>query len=196
MKYNPDKHHRQSIRLKRYDYTSSGAYFITICAYQRECLFGDIVDGVVNLNQIGLGIQNHWQDLPNRFPYMDLDAFVVMPNHLHGIIWLCDDTARRDKAFVSACRMGVQGLGTNASSLQPHGTQPKSIGAIIQNFKSISTRKINRMTSNVGRTIWQLNYYEHIIRNAESLQRIRQYIHQNPLSWQQDQLHLDQPPQP
>jgi len=189
MKYNPDKHHRQSIRLKGYDYASAGAYFITICAYQRECLFGDIVDEIVNLNQIGLGIQNHWQDLPNRFPYMDLDAFVVMPNHLHGILWLCGDTARRDEASASERGTGGRDLGTNASSLHPRGTQPKSIGAIIQNFKSISTRKINRMMGNVGRTIWQLNYYEHIIRNTESLQNIRQYIRNNPSSWQQDQLH-------
>jgi hypothetical protein len=93
MKYNPEKHHRRSIRLKGYDYTSSGAYFITICTHQRECLFGEIVDGGMRLNAIGFAIQAYWQRLPLHFA-VGLDAFIVMPNHIHGILILTDTPCR------------------------------------------------------------------------------------------------------
>jgi putative transposase len=191
VKYNPNKHHRRSIRLKGYDYSSPGAYFITICTHQRECLFGEIVDSEMQLNSVGLYIQSYWQRLSLNFE-IELDAFVVMPNHIHGIIWLGGNIGRGE-AFGPKIRKQHKDLCPNASPLQPHGTQPGSIGAIIQNFKSITTQRINRISRSNNNKIWQRNYYEHIIRTENSLQYIRQYIHHNPLSWHHDQLHPDNP---
>ena len=88
MKYDPQKHHRRSIRLKGYDYTSLGAYFITICTHQRHYLFGEIIDGEMRLNQMGQSVQAHWNRLPTHFPHLKIDAFVIMPNHIHGILTL------------------------------------------------------------------------------------------------------------
>ncbi|PIU54770.1 MAG: hypothetical protein COS88_06605 [Chloroflexi bacterium CG07_land_8_20_14_0_80_51_10] len=171
MRFDPDKHHRRSIRLKGYDYSQAGAYFVTICTKDRGCLFGEIIDGEMVLNPFGEVVQACWDDLPRHYPHVELDAFVIMPNHLHGIIII-----RRGEAFVPS----------NASPLHPHGTQPGSLGAIIQNFKSVSTRKINRSTRNPGNKSWQRNYYEHVIRNEKSLNTIRCYIIENPLRWADD----------
>jgi REP element-mobilizing transposase RayT len=192
VKYNPDKHHRRSIRLRGYDYSSPGAYFITICTHQRECLFGEIIAGKMHLNELGKVTQNYWQRLPLHF-MVELDGFIVMPNHLHGIL-LLGDKLGRGEAFGTRIVKSGENSCPNASPLQPNGTKPGSIGAIIQNFKSISTQKINRLFYRSNhRQVWQRNYYEHIIRNEKSLHDIRQYIHQNPISWQQDQLHPDNP---
>lgn len=192
VKYDPTKHHRRSIRLKGYDYTAAGAYFITICTHQRECLFGEIVNGVMQLNTFGLCVQACWRSLPDRFQKLQLDAFVVMPNHLHGIL-LLDGDLGKGEAFGQNLPESNPNFAPNASPLQPRGTQPRSVGAIIQNFKSVSTRKINRIHQRNARTIWQRNYYEHIIRNESAFQSICQYIQNNPLSWELDKLHPDNP---
>ena len=145
MPYNPHRNDRRSIRLKGYDYTSPGAYFLTLCTHQRQCLFGEIVDGVMHLNEWGKIVERDWLAIPNHNSHIELDEFVVMPNHFHG--------------------------------------------AIVQTFKSQTTRKINRITQSKGRTLWQRNYYEHIVRNENALHRIRTYIQMNPRSWASDQLH-------
>jgi REP element-mobilizing transposase RayT len=90
MNYNPEKHHRRSIRLKGYDYTGEGAYYFTICCHQRRCLLGEINDGVMHLNLVGATVKAVWDSLPRHFPLIELDAFVVMPNHVHGIIVITD----------------------------------------------------------------------------------------------------------
>lgn len=153
-KYNPDKHHRQSIRLKGHDYAQAGAYFITICTHNRNHVFGKIVDGTVRLNRLGKMTQQCWRDIPQHFPHVRLDAYVVMPNHVHGIITI-DGTS-------------------------------KTIGSIVRGFK-IGATKWARQNTDIP-TIWQRNYYEHIIRNESDLQRIRQYIIQNPMKWESDNL--------
>ena len=91
MPYDPGRHHRRSIRLRGYDYTSAGAYFITICAHRRECLFGEVVDGVMRLNVYGRVVDACWQAIPDHFPHVMLDVYVIMPNHVHGIIAIVDD---------------------------------------------------------------------------------------------------------
>lgn len=220
MKYNPDKHDRRTIRLQGYDYASSGAYFITICTHQRECLFGEIVDGEMRLNALGQMVHACWQRLPFHFPNLTLDAFVVMPNHVHGILALVDPPGRgaalgqgsehltddsypnatphpRDNpepgvAFGQEMVQNHQDQLPNAAPLRPHLISG-SVGAMILNFKSVTTRSINRIRRSPGSPVWQRNYYDHIIRNEESWQFIRQYIHNNPLSWQEDQLHPDNP---
>ncbi|WNZ26256.1 transposase [Leptolyngbya sp. NK1-12] len=190
--YDPQKHHRRSIRLKGYDYTTAGAYFITLCTHQRECLFGTIEDGQMQLSLLGQIVQSCWLRLPQHFQSVELDAFVVMPNHVHGIIWLGGMDCRGE-AFAPRLIASSQDIHTNASPPPKDGTQPGSIGAIVQNFKSVSTRRINQLRKTAGRPVWQRNYYERIIRDQRALQNIRRYIQNNPLSWWQDQLHPNHP---
>jgi putative transposase len=187
VKYNPDKHHRQSIRLRGYDYTSPGAYFITICSHQRKCLLGEIVDGEMQLNQLGNVVQSHWMKLPTYHSHLQLDAWVIMPNHVHGILILTHDEVGTGLAKnVSVQPMNL--MSKPALTGRYHG-----IPEIIRGFKTFSSRRINEIQKVKGIPVWQRNYYEHIIRNEESLQHLRQYIHNNPLSWWEDQLHPDVP---
>jgi REP element-mobilizing transposase RayT len=227
VKYNPDKRHRRSLRLKGYDYSSPGAYFITICTHQRECLFGEIVDGEMQLNPLGNVVRSHWMKLSHHHAHVELDAWVIMPNHIHGILILNnlgrgaalgqdsehsnDDsmpnaTPSRDRGYTNfdwlptepGVAFGQESQSSpsdglpNAAPLPPRlGTG--TVGAIVLNFKSVTTRSFNRIKRSPGSSIWQRNYYEHIIRSKESLCRIRQYVYNNPLMWQQDQLHPDNP---
>lgn len=193
MKYDPNKHHRHSTRLKQYDYTASGAYFITLCTHQRECLFGEIVDGSMQLNPLGLVVEAHWQNLSKYHPRLRLDEFVVMPNHMHGILFLVNEV---DPAVGAGFGDHLDGL-TDNTLAKPAPTdaalltQGHSISEIIRGFKTFSARQINQIRHIKGVPVWQRNYYDRIIRNEASLQQIRQYIQNNPLSWQQDQLHPD-----
>jgi REP element-mobilizing transposase RayT len=171
---NEHKKHRQSIRLKGYDYGLNGAYYITICSYQKQYLFGEIVEGNMERNLLGDTVEAVWYRLPLHFKFIELDAFIVMPNHIHGIIVI------QNQALEKAAH----------DSQYPHGTMPESLGAIVQNFKSISTRKINFLCGDRLK-IWQRNYYEHIIRNENSYQKIRQYILDNPRNWEQDENNLN-----
>jgi len=172
------KNHRRSIRLKGYDYTQAGAYFVTICTKDRACLFGDVADGVMRLNQMGHIVRQCWLAIPDHFPHVLLDEFVVMPNHVHGILVI----------------MPTHDVGaTHASPLQnddtptrPRGPQPRSVASIVGSFKSAAAKRINEHRGTPGAPIWQRNYYEHIIRDDESLNRIRQYIAENPLHWYLD----------
>jgi len=185
VKYNSDKHHRKSIRLKGYDYSSPGAYFITICTYQRQCLFGEIVDGEMQLSELGKITESCWQAIPDHFDRVQLDDFVVMPNHLHGIIFITD-----------ICR--GMALPCPYPTIQPEEREfgkpiASSLSTIVGSFKSAATKQINILRNAPGTPVWQRNYYEHIVRNGESLHQLRQYIQNNHLSWQQDQLHPDVP---
>jgi REP element-mobilizing transposase RayT len=171
-------HHRRSIRLKGYDYTRAGAYFVTICTKDRACLFGDVSDGVTRLNQMGHIVRQCWLAIPDHFPHVLLDEFVVMPNHVHGII-----------VIMATHIVGA----THASPLQnddtptrPRGPQPRSVASIVGSFKSAATKRINEHRGTPGAPVWQRDYFEHIIRNDESLNRIREYILNNPLQWALD----------
>jgi putative transposase len=157
MNYNSELHHRRSIRLKGYNYSTTGAYFITICTHDREQLFGDIVDGTMALNELGNIIQLHWQKLEKHHANLILDRSVVMPNHLHGIMIL--DSSLEDS---------------------------KSISGIVGSFKTFSARGINKIRKLKGIPVWQRNYYERIIRNEVELDCVRQYIVNNPMKWQTD----------
>ncbi|NOX38685.1 MAG: hypothetical protein GXO78_14235 [Calditrichaeota bacterium] len=176
MKNNPDKHHRRSIRLKGYDYSQPGAYFITICTHDRQWLFGHIVNGKMKLNALGKIAHQCWLAIPDHFPRTRLDEFVIMPNHVHGIIWIVDDPNREN---VVVKNVGAK----NVSPLRPRGTS-RTIGSIVRGFK-IGVTKWARQHTNVYH-VWQRNYYEHIIRNDNELNRIREYIINNPLIWARD----------
>lgn len=175
MPYNPDVHHRRSIRLKEYDYTQKGAYFITIVTYRREPLFGEIVDGVMQLNEWGEIARREWFKTAELRPFVELyeDEFVVMPNHAHGILWMNDDVGAERRS---------------APTDMPHVTAG-SLGAIVRAYKSAVTYAINAARQTRGMVVWQRNYYEHIIRNDADLNRIRNYIVNNPLKWADDDLY-------
>jgi putative transposase len=172
--YDPYKHHRQSARLKGYDYTQAGAYFVTICAYKRQPLFGKIVDGKMRLSLLGQLVYAEWQKTAVIRPNIYLDAFVVMPNHLHGIIVIFFNEA----PLVGATRRVAPTL------------QSGSLGAIIGQFKSVVTKRYRRFRKNDDSPIWQRNYYEQIIRNERHLTAVQQYIHNNPANWTDDDYFL------
>ncbi|HZX13311.1 MAG TPA: transposase [Thermodesulfobacteriota bacterium] len=166
--YDPNKQHRRSIRLKGYDYTQVGAYFVTICTQHRECLFGEVVDGEMQVNEFGQSVADCWQWLGNQYPYIVIDEWVVMPNHLHGIIVIMEDQ----------CRGG--------SRTAPTEIKRKPLGQLIGAFKTVSTKRINEMRSTPVAFVWQRNYYEHIVRDEETFNLIRQYVADNPLNWTLD----------
>ncbi len=184
MIFDPQKHHRRSIRLKGYDYSQQGGYYVTIVTQYRECLFGNIIDGNMALNTFGRIIEYHWQKLPVHFKHIKLDVYQIMPNHLHGIIFIVESVgAMHSEENISKEQKKLR---ENASPLRPHGTKPGSLSAIMQNFQSVTTRKINRIRKTPGLKLWQRNFWEHIIRNENDLNRIREYITNNPLQWALD----------
>jgi putative transposase len=178
MKYNPDIHHRRSIRLREYDYTGVGAYFVTACTHARECLFGQIAGDELRPSAYGEIALECWLDIPKHCPHVDLDAFIVMPNHIHGILVLVDDTARSSPAPVQE-RFGKPVAG--------------SLPTIVRLYKASVTRHINELRSAPGTPVWQRNYYEHVVRDQAALDRIRAYIISNPSRWEPDQLHPNNP---
>src|SRR5215217_171046 len=163
---------RQSIRLREFDYSQGGAYFVTICTTRRLCLFGDVTDGEVRLCPVGQVARLRWQDLPRHATGLTLDVSVVMPNHLHGIVVLPGSTV----------------TGVPSANLLP-GPKSGSLGATIGGFKSAVSREIAANHLAQVRPLWQRNYYERVIRNDEEFDAIRNYIADNPLHWDDDPNH-------
>jgi putative transposase len=164
MAFDPDHHRRRSIRLRDHDYRSAGAYFVTAVTANRDCLFAD-----APLRSI---VERCWLAVPRHFAHVQLDAWVVMPNHVHGIVVI--DTPPR------------AGPHHEAAAVSGAFIQPGSLAAIVGNFKSVSTRRINRARRTVGGPVWQRNYYERIVRHDGELDRIRAYIAANPARWALD----------
>ena len=176
MKFDPQKHHRHSIRLKEYDYTQPGGYFVTIVSYQRECLFGGIANEKMQLNESGHIVYECWHAIPDHFTNVELGAYVVMPNHIHGIIVIND----RTDASASARRGTIYRAPTEQFGKPVNG----SIPTIIRTSKAAVTRRIGRELNATG--IWQKNYYVHVIRDHEDWDRIHRYIESNPSMWAED----------
>jgi putative transposase len=175
-------HHRRSIRLRDYDYTQDGAYFVTVCTHERRCLFGHVVDGAMVLNTWGHIMADEWERTAIVRPGVMLDAFVVMPNHAHAVIVIMGGV---DDAVGAQCIAPLPKHG-----MTPNNVAPDSLGAIVRGFKAAVTRRINRLPDAPDHPVWQRNYYEHIIRNEESLNQIRAYIATNPARWSQDSLFM------
>ncbi len=200
MKYDPDKHHRRSIRLKGYDYSQAGLYFITICTKNRECIFGKIENGIMEINDYGKIANDEWLKTASIRENVELDEYVIMPNHIHGIIILVEtngkDTAGRGdetgvRAYGDTTQPTLSKVRAYSETPQPVSTSSfqspsNNIGSIIRGFKSAVTKRINDFQNTPGSTVWQRNYYEHIIRNEKSYSRISEYIRTNPLKWQED----------
>ncbi|MBI5215425.1 MAG: transposase [Ignavibacteriae bacterium] len=196
MKYNPQIHHRRSIRLKGYDYSQAGAYFITICTKERECLMGEIMDGEMIFNDMGRIADEYLQNIPNHFSHVEIGEYVVMPNHVHCILVL------GDKLDGGTGHVGTRhGVSLPTDTSQSHGVlQPQqqtkinqygkpvagSVSVIVNQYKS----SVKRWCNNHGHENfqWQSRFYEHIIRNEQSYQTISNYIINNPANWNDDKL--------
>jgi len=190
MPYDPQIHHRRSIRLQGYDYSSAGAYFVTLVTWRRECLFGEIVNGEMVLNDFGKIIQWEWLELPKRFRYIELGEFIIMPNHLHFILIFREPVGATRQGLTDALA-GKAPMQTIASdgmdgSPLPHGPKSASLGAIVSQFKSRVTKRLWKIPALKNTPIWQRNYYEHIIRNEPEMDRITRYIASNPARWNDD----------
>ena len=176
VRYDPFRHKRRSIRLRGYDYSSPGAYFITICAHGHESLFGTVTDGRLILNGYGKIVRECWYDLPRHYPHVTIDAFVVMPNHVHGVIVLL-----------------AEAIGAVGAGLKPAPTtterRRQALPEVVRGFKTFSARRINTLRDAAGTSVWQRNYYEHIVRDDKDLERIRIYIADNPRHWEEDECH-------
>lgn len=181
-KFDPQKHHRRSIRLQGYDYSQAGAYFVTIVTWHRECLFGEVVNGEMKLSKFGLVAKQQWDKLPKRFPNIELGAYMIMPNHVHGIILI---TAGRGTAG------NPNDLDSGPSRRAPTRERFQkpvkgSIPTIVRSYKSAVSYRINLMHGTDGVPVWQRNYYEHVTRNDKDLQNKTDYINANPFLWDED----------
>jgi REP element-mobilizing transposase RayT len=156
-----DTHHRSSIRLRTYDYSQPGAYFVTICTHERQILFGNVIEEKMVMNRCGEIVLSCWGDIPDHYSTVTLDLFMVMPNHVHGIIVLTDVGA----------------------GFKPAPTKRRPVSEIVRAFKTFSARRINEYRNTAGIPVWQRNYYEHVIRSERELTQIREYISTNHLKW-------------
>jgi REP element-mobilizing transposase RayT len=222
MPYNPAIHHRHSIRLRGYDYSREGLYFITICVQDRACLFGKIENGEMNLNDAGKMVETEWLKLPNRFTNIELHEYMVMPNHFHAILEIVGTTvgatlvvalnnnpvAQNDTCVTDNGRPQTFAIDNGRPQTfaidngRPQGHAPtdtaknKTVGDMMDAFKSITTVEYIRGVKTFGwqrfsGKIWQRNYYEHIIRDEQSYQRISEYIINNPAKWADDKLYKE-----
>ena len=165
---------RHSIRLANYDYSSDGWYFVTTCTHKGEHLFGTITDGKMKLNQYGIIVQECWNDLTNHYSNIVLHDFCIMPNHFHGIIEI-----NNDKGTI---RAGLKPAPTDLDNVN------FALSEIVRGFKTFSSQKINRLRQSAGESVWQRNYFEHVIRSEKSYYTLVNYIHNNALRWSLDKL--------
>lgn len=168
---------RPSTRIRGFDYRENHAYFVTICTFKRQCVFGSVTDGTVSLSQRGQVVQRCWKDLPTHHPFIELDAFVIMPNHVHAVICIVGN----DVEATPASRSPRSGESTLA-----HGPRARSLSAVIGSFKSAISRNLNRLRAGAATNLWQPNFYEHVVRSDRAMDTIRDYVVTNPLRWTRD----------
>jgi putative transposase len=176
------KKNRRSLRLAGYNYGRPGGYFVTICIQGRECLLGEIIDGKMHLNQPGQMIEKWWTELKQKFPAIEIDEFMVLPNHLHGVLMILPNPKFYNNVGAALCGRPNKG--------HPHRGAP-TLGDIMDWFKTMTTNEYIRSVKTCGwpsfqGRFWQRNYYEHVIRNEEELEKIREYIVFNPMKWPTD----------
>jgi REP element-mobilizing transposase RayT len=165
-----DRYRVKSARLSEYDYSQPGAYFVTICTEDHRPWFGDIVEGRMALSEIGKIVRECWESIPEHFSNIRPDEFVVMPNHLHGIV------------EILPCRDGACTVSTESEDAK----KPPTLSTIVGSFKSACARRIHGAYPDSG-FAWQPRFYDHVIRNEESLRSIREYVRKNPTQWQFDE---------
>jgi REP element-mobilizing transposase RayT len=190
-KFDPNKHYRRSIRLKGYDYSQPGVYFVTIVTRQRECLVGEIMDGEMRLNEYREIVQNWWDEIPKHFPNVETIIFVIIPNHVHGIIVITGE--RRGTVPMPGVHEQTNVETTHSGGETPNRgemTSPQrapTLGQVVAFFKYQSTKEMNALDGTGTFTkFWQRNYYERIIQDEREMAKIWNYIETNPLHWVED----------
>jgi putative transposase len=198
---------RRLLRLPGYDYSNNGAYYVTICIHDRtQRLFGDVINDKMKLSDVGYIVYNQWQQLPERFPHIQLDEFVVMPNHVHGIVIInrierapargapTNPINLQDKEYYNVNTVGA-GLAPareyfdTKSDIIPNDSNYATIGTVVGTYKSLVANECLKLFKSQNRYmghLWQRNYYEHVIRDEKSLQSVRRYISENPQKWSID----------
>lgn len=179
MPYVPLRHHRRSIRLRGYDYSQEGMYFVTICTYERACVLGEITDGAMLLSDLGEIAKQCWNEIPGHFENVELDEYVIVPNHVHGVIILRGNSGRDE---VTSSLRNESGIESQQSIIKRIPT----LGQVVAFFKYRSTKLINMKGNSPGARFWQRNYYEHIIRDGNDLDRVRKYLSNNVGKWFED----------
>jgi putative transposase len=182
---------RKQLRLKHYDYSQPGSYFITLCSYHNQPIFGDVVGNEMILNQLGKIVEFTWRDLPNHVSGIELDAFVIMPNHIHGIITIIDRTPNVGGGSLS----GENLTGSNEPPPTLSGRpvmviNQKPLSEIVRQLKTFSAQRINRFRGTKYSHVWQRDYFERVIRNEIAYQKTVEYIHGNPLKWHKDKYYF------
>lgn len=175
---------RKALRLAEYDYTTPGAYFVTICVQDKRPILGKIIEEKLHHSEVGEKVNEVWHNLPNHYGNIELDEFIVMPNHVHGIIWIIDTSPLPETvgAGLRPAQPDREGLRPSLTFAGRHG-----LPEIVKAFKSFSAREINKTIEDQGRFSWQRSYHDHVIRNEEDLYQHRAYIHNNPLKWGLDE---------
>ena len=174
---------RTTLRLPGYDYTQAGAYFVTMCTYGQECILGHVSDETMILNQLGQIVDEEWMRSGELRAEIDVDVHVIMPNHLHGIVVINPEDHMVKKARLRKEHHDLSG------SSQKSGLMKKSLGSFIAGFKSAVTKRSKALSEKSQKSVWQRNYYDHIIRNDDDLVRVREYIINNPAHWHKDRFH-------
>jgi putative transposase len=176
MVYDPEKHHRRTIRAAGYDYSAPGAYFVTVCVRDKKCVLGEVVNDVMRLNAWGRIVNDCWRAIPEHFPHAQGDYWVVMPNHVHGIIVISLEQ-----------NVGARHAVPLPSHMEQFGKPvPGSIPTMVRSFKSAVSKRINELRGHTGSVFWQRNYHERIIRDEAEWNCIREYIETNPARWAED----------
>jgi putative transposase len=180
------------MRLRGYDYSKEGAYYVTMCTLERECVLGKIKDRVMILSRIGEIIKSCWETIPDHFENVELGDYVIMPNHVHGVI-LLRGVPSRDGVTCGdnlICRGEVTSPLHDPSATEPQRYTPSrraTLGHVVALYKYQSTKMINAIRDAAGTRFWQRNYYEHIIRGAKDLEHIQKYIADNVSNWSEDE---------
>lgn len=186
-KFDPQKHHRRSIRLPNYDYAQIGAYYITIVTHNREMLFGEIVNSEMKLSSLGQIAQREWERLPKRFKHIELGAFVIMPDHVHGIIIIRYGRGTADISRPNNPQDLRRAPTPDATTVEQFSKPVSgSIPTIVRSYKSSVALRINYARPGDSTPVWQRNYYEHIIRDEKDMQAKWDYIESNPSNWEND----------
>ncbi len=190
MPYNPKIHHRRTTRLQTWDYSWGWWYYITICTHNRTCLFGEVVGDEMRLNAFGEIVKEEWLKTVSIRPEVELDDYVIMPNHLHGIIILNDPNQPIPIAGThGSASANDQHIG--ADRRLPLRREPRSLSSFVAGFKSAVTKRINMTRNAPHRPVWQSRFHDHIVRSDADLTRIRMYIANNPLHWSLDEENPD-----
>ncbi len=186
-KFNPELHHRQSTRVRGYDYSQPGCYFVTICTHQRERLFGSIHEGEMMLNQWGSIARDEWLKTPGIRPEIQLGNFVVMPDHFHAILIIQRKVWSKVNAIAIAINQKPEIANKSPRSNEiPHLRSPSmTVGAVVRGFKSAVTTRINMLRETPGQKVWQRNYHDRIIWDKRTYYRISKYIQDNPKNWKE-----------